>query len=189
MAARTARPTRPTATGNKSNATTKAQQSDFWQSLRTFIHSQQCQLIVGILLLFIALMLLISYISFFFTGANDMSIIQESATRSTLRESITNALGLPGAVVASWLIDSLFGVLIVLPILLIGIYALRILFIFPLKAWKLFFCMLFCMVWGSPWTSGAIVFLLSFPILMGAAGASFVACRRGACVVFLAVGG
>ena len=149
MAARTARPTRPTATGNKSNATTKAQQSDFWQSLRTFIHSQQCQLIVGILLLFIALMLLISYFSFFFTGANDMSIIQESTTRSTLRESITNALGLPGAVVASWLIDSLFGVLIVLPILLIGIYALRILFIFPLKAWKLFFCMLFCMVWGS----------------------------------------
>ena len=121
MAARTARPTRPTTEGNKPNTARKAQHNDFWQSLRTFIHSQQCQLIVGILLLFIALMLLIAYVSFFFTGANDMSIIQESATRSTLREGITNALGLPGAVIASWLIDSMFGVLIVLPILLLGL--------------------------------------------------------------------
>ena len=78
-----------------------------------------------------------------------MSIIQESATRSTLRDGITNALGLPGAVIASWLIDSMFGVLIVLPILLIGVYALRILFVFPIKAWKLLFCTLFGVVWGS----------------------------------------
>ncbi len=149
MATRTARPTRPTTEGNKPNTARKVQHNDFWQSLRTFIHSQQCQLIVGILLLFIALMLLIAYVSFFFTGANDMSIIQESATRSTLREGITNALGLPGAVIASWLIDSMFGVLIVLPIVLMGVYALRILFVFPIKAWKLLFCMLFGVVWGS----------------------------------------
>ena len=149
MAARTARPTRPTTEGKKLNSSNLSKHNDFWQSLRSFFHSQQCQLIVGILLLFTALMLLISYISFFFTGANDMSIIQESATRSTLRDGITNALGLPGAVIASWLIDSMFGVLIVLPILLIGVYALRILFVFPIKAWKLLFCTLFGVVWGS----------------------------------------
>ena len=149
MAARTARPTRPTTEGKKLNSSNLSKHNDFWQSLRTFLHSQQCQLIVGILLLFIALMLLISYISFFFTGANDMSIIQENATRSTLRDGITNALGLPGAVIASWLIDSMFGVLIVLPILLIGVYALRILFVFPIRAWKLLFCTLFGVVWGS----------------------------------------
>lgn len=150
MATRTTRPTRPTTGGgNKSNATQPTKHGNLWQSLRTFFRSQQCQLIVGILLLFVALMLLIAYISFFFTGANDMSIIQESATRSTLREGVTNALGLPGAVIASWLIDSMFGVLIVLPILLMGVYALRILFMFPIKAWKLLFCMLFGVVWGS----------------------------------------
>ena len=149
MAARTARPTRPTTEGKKLNSSNLSKHNDFGQSLRSFFHSQQCQLIVGILLLFTALMLLISYISFFFTGANDMSIIQESATRSTLRDGITNALGLPGAVIASWLIDSMFGVLIVLPILLIGVYALRILFVFPIRAWKLLFCTLFGVVWGS----------------------------------------
>ena len=149
MAARTARPTRPMTEGKKLNSSNLSKHNDFWQSLRSFFHSQQCQLIVGILLLFTALMLLISYISFFFTGANDMSIIQESATRSTLRDGITNALGLPGAVIASWLIDSMFGVLIVLPILLIGVYALRILFVFPIRAWKLLFCTLFGVAWGS----------------------------------------
>ena len=149
MAARTARPTRPTTEGKKLNSPNLSKHNDFWQSLRSFFHSQQCQLIVGILLLFTALMLLISYISFFFTGANDMSIIQESATRSTLRDGITNALGLPGAVIASWLIDSMFGVLIVLPILLIGVYALRILFVFPIRAWKLLLCTLFGVAWGS----------------------------------------
>lgn len=150
MATRTTRPTRPTTGGgNKSNATQPTKHGNLWQSLRTFFRSQQCQLIVGILLLFVALMLLIAYISFFFTGANDMSIIQESATRSTLREGVTNALGLPGAMIASWLIDSMFGVLIVLPIVLMGVYALRILFVFPIKAWKLLFCMLFGVVWGS----------------------------------------
>ena len=149
MASRTARPTRPTTEGNKPHAARKVQHNDFWQSLRMFFQSQQFQLIAGILLIVFALMLLIAYVSFFFTGANDMSIIQENATRSTLREGITNALGLPGAIVASWMIDSLFGVVIVLPIVLIGIYACRIIFPFAIKAWKLFFCMLFGVVWGS----------------------------------------
>ena len=149
MASRTARPTRPMTEGNKPHAARKVQHNDFWQSLRMFFQSQQFQLIAGILLIVFALMLLIAYVSFFFTGANDMSIIQENATRSTLREGITNALGLPGAIVASWMIDSLFGVVIVLPIVLIGIYACRIIFPFAIKAWKLFFCMLFGVVWGS----------------------------------------
>ena len=149
MASRTARPTRPMTEGNKPHAARKVQHNDFWQSLRMFFQSQQFQLIAGILLIVFALMLLITYVSFFFTGANDMSIIQENATRSTLREGITNALGLPGAIVASWMIDSLFGVVIVLPIVLIGVYACRIIFPFAIKAWKLFFCMLFGVVWGS----------------------------------------
>jgi len=144
-----ARPTRPTTESKKTKTTTNKSNTTFWKSLQDFFHSQQCQLIVGIVLFFISLMLLISYVSFFFTGANDMSIIDESATRNTLREGITNALGLPGAIIANWMINSMFGVLVILPIVLLSIYALRILFVFNIKAWKLFFCSLFCMLWGS----------------------------------------
>ena len=114
-----------------------------------FFKSQQFQLIAGILLLFATMMLLIAYISFFFTGANDMSIIEQTATRTTMRDGITNAMGLPGALIASLLVDRMFGVLAVLPILLIGIYALRILFPIHIKPWKLLFCTLFSIIWGT----------------------------------------
>ena len=78
-----------------------------------------------------------------------MSIIEQNITRATMRESITNALGLPGAVIASWLIDSMFGILIALPILLLGTYAIHIIFPFVTKGWKLLFCTLFILIWGS----------------------------------------
>ena len=149
MAARITRPTRPTTGNQKTNIKQTTANKQFWLSLQEFIHSQQFQLIAGILLLFISLMSLIAYISFFFTGANDMSIIEQAATRKIMREGITNALGLPGAVIASWLVNSMFGVLAILPILLVGIYALRILFPFSIRAWKLLFCTLFSLIWGA----------------------------------------
>lgn len=147
MATRITRPTRPTTGTHKSITVQK--QSNFWPSLQAFFKSQQFQLIVGILLIFTSLMLLIAYISFLFNGANDMSIIEQGTTRKAMREGVTNALGLPGAVIASWLVDSMFGILVVLPIILLGIYALKILFNFEWKGWKIFFCSLFCMLWGA----------------------------------------
>ena len=149
MAARITRPSAPT-TGTSRNTSKNSKSSkQQWQSIQEFFKSQQFQLIAGILLLFTALMLLIAYISFFFTGANDMSIIEQTASRSVMREAVTNALGLPGAVIASGMIDSMFGVTALFPILLLGIYALRILFPFAIKAWKLLFCTLFSMIWGA----------------------------------------
>ena len=149
MAARITRPSSPV-TGTSRNTSKNSKSSkQQWLSIQEFFKSQQFQLIAGILLLFTALMLLIAYISFFFTGANDMSIIEQTASRSVMREAVTNALGLPGAIIASGMIDSMFGVMVLLPILLLGVYSLRILFTFALKAWKLLFCTLFSVIWGA----------------------------------------
>ena len=149
MAARITRPTRPTTGNSRSTTAPKTPNKQYWRSTQEFFRSQQFQLIAGILLLFVSLMLVIAYISFFFTGASDMSIIEQAATRKAMREGIMNALGLPGAVIASGLIDQLFGVLVILPIVLMGIYALKILFRFELKSWKWLFCTLFGVVWGA----------------------------------------
>ena len=149
MAARITRPSSPT-TGTSRNTSRNSKSSkQQWLSIQEFFKSQQFQLIAGILLLFTALMLLIAYISFFFTGANDMSIIEQTASRSVMREAVTNALGLPGAIIASGMIDGMFGIMALLPILLLGVYALRILFPFTIKAWKLLFCTLFSIIWGA----------------------------------------
>lgn len=154
MAKRITKPTRTTAgdTDTKPIRVERERKFDLRQtfhSLSDICHSTRFRLIAGIVLLAVALMLLIAYISFFFTGANDYSIIEHAADRRAMRAGITNALGLPGAVISRGLIDGAFGIVAILPILALGVYAARLLYEFPLKGWKLLFIMLFGMFWGS----------------------------------------
>ncbi len=154
MAKRITKPTRTTAGDTDTKpirveSAHKMTASEFLKTSRDIFHSTRFRLIVGIVLLAMALMLLIAYISFFFTGANDYSIIEHAADRRAMRAGITNALGLPGAVISSGLIDGAFGIIVLLPILALGVYAARLLFEFPLKRWKLLFITLFGLLWGS----------------------------------------
>ena len=151
MARRITRPSMPTTAGNTRKPITVKNTSvkDFFMSAWDIINSQQFRLVAAIVLIFTALILLIAYVSFFFTGANDASIIELTANRRALREGITNALGLPGAVASKWLIDGTFGVIMVLPIVLLGVYALRLVFDFALKGWKWLFASIFVVLWAS----------------------------------------
>ena len=154
MARRITKPTHSTAGDTDSNPirVERVRKFDLRQSLRTcgnILRSSRFRLIAGIVLLAVALMLLIAYISFFFTGANDYSIIEHAADRRAMRAGITNALGLPGAVISRGLIDGAFGIVAILPILALGVYAVRLLYEFPLKGWKVLFITLFGTFWGS----------------------------------------
>ena len=154
MAKRITKPTRTTAgdTDTKPIRVERERKFDLQQTfkgLSDILHSTRFRLITGIVLLAVALMLLIAYISFFFTGANDYSIIEHAADRRAMRAGITNALGLPGAVISRGLIDGAFGIVVILPILALGVYAVRLLYEFPLKGWKVLFITLFGMFWGS----------------------------------------
>ena len=154
MAKRITKPTRSTAgdTDTKPIRVERERKFDLQQTfkgLSDILHSTRFRLIMGIVLLAVALMLLIAYISFFFTGANDYSIIEHAADRRAMRAGITNALGLPGAVISRGLIDGAFGIVVILPILALGVYAVRLLYEFPMKGWKVLFITLFGMFWGS----------------------------------------
>ncbi len=150
MATRVTRPTKPTtASTKKSSAQEKTSMQEHMRSILEFLKSQQFRLITALLLATTALMLVIAYVSFFFTGASDMSIIEMSSDREMMREQVTNALGLPGAVVASWLIDGTFGIVTLLPIILLGIYSMQLAFQFTFKRLKWLFCTLFLLMWGS----------------------------------------
>lgn len=119
------------------------------RSCRDALTNPRFQLLTGIVLLTLALMLLIAYISFFLTGTNDFSIVEQEATRRAMRNHIRNALGLPGAVVSQGLIDGAFGVPSLFLIAALGVYAARLIYAFPLKGWKIFAGTLFATVWGS----------------------------------------
>ncbi len=150
MARRVTRPTTPTSgTREKPIIVEKTGIKDFMLTTRDMVMSNRFRLAMGILLIAITLMLVIAYISFFFTGANDFSIIEQADGRRELRNEIQNALGLPGAVVSRWLVDGTFGVVSLAALVALALYAVRMVVEFPLKRLRLLFVTLFVLVWGA----------------------------------------
>ena len=150
MARRVTIPTTPTSgTREKPIIVEKTGIKDFMLTTRDMVMSQRFRLAMGILLIAITLMLVIAYISFFFTGANDFSIVEQADGRRELRNEIQNALGLPGAVVSRWLVDGTFGVVSLAALVALALYAVRMVVEFPLKRLRLLFVTLFVLVWGA----------------------------------------
>ena len=151
MARRVTRPTASSATDPKQKPI-KVQSpgvKDFFRSVCDVIQSQRFRLAMGIVFSSITLMLLIAYISFFFTGANDFDIIERAAGRAEMRNTIQNALGLPGAIISRWMIDGTFGIVSLAALVMIALYSVRMMVEFPLKRLRLLFITLFTLVWGS----------------------------------------
>ena len=148
-------PEMPTRFGTRINSaddsqTIKIEKTAWWQKLRTFCLDPRTRVISGVVLLAIAFFFFIAYLSFFFTGTADQSLVDMSrAERREHRGEIRNILGLPGAALADFLIDGSFGIVsIVLIILLVvyGLYCLKVRFESPLRA---FVCTTFWLLWGA----------------------------------------
>ena len=152
MERRVIRPTAvPSASGARQRPITveKAGLKDFILSTRDVMMSSRFRLAMGIVLISVTLMLVIAYVSFFFTGANDFSIIEQTDVRRGMRLEVQNALGLPGAVVSRWLVDGAFGIVSLAALVALALYAVRMMVEYPLKRLRLLFITLFVLVWGS----------------------------------------
>ena len=153
MARRVTRPTAvaPTTSGAEQEPITE-EKSGFKElilSVRDIMMSSRFRLAMGIALISITLMLVIAYVSFFFTGANDFSIIEQVDIRRGMRLEVQNALGLPGAVVSRWLVDGAFGIVSLAALVALALYAVRMMVEYPLKRLRVLFITLFVLVWGS----------------------------------------
>ena len=152
MARRVTRPTAaPSASGARQRPITveKPGLKDFILSTRDVMMSSRFRLAMGIVLISVTLMLVIAYVSFFFTGANDFSIIEQTDVRRGMRLEVQNALGLPGAVVSRWLVDGAFGIVSLAALVALALYAVRMMVEYPLKRLRVLFITLFVLVWGS----------------------------------------
>lgn len=142
-------PRKPTRTysSNGSVKTPSGSLQSFWDSLTV---DGRARLISGIFLLTITLLTAIAFISFFFTGAADYSLIEMShADRITNMLSFQNWMGLPGAYIAKGMIDGSFGIFSVLFIIMGALYGLQLVKAIRISCWKLFFCSAFLLIWGS----------------------------------------
>lgn len=152
MARRVTRPTAvPSASGARQRPITveKPGLKDFILSTRDVMMSSRFRLAMGIVLISVTLMLVIAYVSFFFTGANDFSIIEQTDVRRGMRLEVQNALGLPGAVVSRWLVDGTFGIVSLAALVALALYAVRMMVEYPLKRLRVLFITIFVLVWGS----------------------------------------
>ena len=129
----------------------RVEKTSTWETLKTFFALRETRMVIGILLLTFAVIAVLAYVSFLFTGTADQSVLSmDHAGRLENRESIRNLLGLPGARLAQFMIDGSFGFVSVLLALLAGGYALRLMHVFrDIKAVKWFCSTVFWVLWGS----------------------------------------
>ena len=122
-----------------------------WESFKRFIMARETRMVLGILMLTFAVIALLSYVSYLFTGTYDQDLLSMTrAERVANRTAIRNLLGLPGAVLAQFLIDGSFGFVSILLVALLGTYALRLMHVLKdIKAIKLFCSCTFWVLWGS----------------------------------------
>ena len=129
----------------------KVEKPNFWESLKRFVKARETRMVVGIILLLFAVVALLSYVSYLFTGTYDQSVLSLGhAERVANREAIRNMLGLPGAELAQFMIDGSFGFVSILLVFMLAIYALRMMHVLKdIRAILLFCGGSFWALWGS----------------------------------------
>ena len=151
MARRITSPSAPrtTSTRNSNSSSNRPSLKEIFSSLQMWVQTYEFRLCSGIILSVITLMLVVAFISFFFTGGHDYSIVVQPDARQAMRNEIQNALGLPGAVIARWLVDGTFGIASLAALVALALYSTRLIMYFPLRRLRLLFIVLFILVWGS----------------------------------------
>ena len=151
MARRITQPSAPrtTSTRNSNSSSNRPSLKEIFSSLQMWVQTYEFRLCSGIILSVITLMLVVAFISFFFTGGHDYSIVVQPDARQAMRNEIQNALGLPGAVIARWLVDGTFGIASLAALVALALYSIRLIMYFPLRRLRLLGIVLFILVWGS----------------------------------------
>lgn len=146
----TPKKTQPSKETKTNKTTTKTNRlKAFLQKTRELLLNRKFQISVGIIVFAITIMMFIAYVSFFFTGAEDQSIVEAIDTRHALRDNIQNTLGLPGAIVSRWLVHSTFGIVSIFALVAMALYSTRLVREYNLPRLRLLFITIFALMWGS----------------------------------------
>jgi len=148
---RTSSKSRNIAEDRPSERAIRVEKTNWWQAAKQFLADRRTRMVIGILLLTFSVIAALAYVSFLFTGTTDQDILSmPHAERLAARGDIRNMLGLPGARLAQFLIDGSFGFVSILLVIMLGIYALRLMHVLKdIRAIRLFCCTTFWVLWGS----------------------------------------
>ena len=143
----------------------------YWGQVKSGVQTEQFRVICGILLALFTLYLGIAFVSFFFTGAEDFSILEMSrAERAANRLEIQNWMGLPGAALIFLLVHKGFGLASLALIALLAVYANRLFHVGRIRVWRFTCCAVFWLLYGAV-VLGYIDYLIGEPLFFRLGGA------------------
>lgn len=142
---------------NKQQENTQEKESEntekksLFRRLMVKLVSEPIRYSVGAVVVLFSFYLVLSLVSFFFTGWKDQSLLQGDFTDEYLAENIQNWTGLRGAILSDFLINRTFGISIFAYVFFLAIVGARMLGIsvFKDRMSALFINCSFILIWGS----------------------------------------
>ena len=144
---------------------------EYWNRVKTGVQSEQFRVICGVLLALFTVYLIIAFVSFFFTGAADFSILEMSRPeRAANRLEIQNWMGLPGATLVFLLIHKGFGLASMVLIALMAMCTNKLFRAGNVRLMKFTVCSVFWLLYGSV-VLGYVDYLIGEPLFFRLGGA------------------
>ena len=115
------------------------------------LSSEKTDFVIGVLVMALAILLVISMVSYLYTASADQSLVEDLRPGEwmNVERAFANRCGSGGALVAYWLVSVCFG----LPALLIPVFlamvSLRLMGAYRVNLWKWFLGLSVTMVWSS----------------------------------------
>lgn len=141
----------PSSNGSRSSKNVSSNNGETFSQVVKFFKDEKTQYVTGLFIAVFALFLLLSFISYFFTGAADKSIFDNIGFRDSIhiRSSVKNWTSVMGAFLSETFIDNWFGVSSFAIILFFVSVAMKLMKVKFLSVWKAFFHSFFWLVWLS----------------------------------------
>ena len=117
----------------------------------TFFKSETTHFVIGLISVIFSVYLLLAFISFFFTGAADQSILDNQQPGELMQTTnhVKNYAGARGAQLAEFLINECFGIAACFIILFLAVAGMKMIKAYQFRAWKWFMSCSILLVWFS----------------------------------------
>ena len=117
----------------------------------TFFKSETTHFVIGLISVIFSVYLLLAFISFFFTGAADKSILDNQQPGELMQTTnhVKNYAGARGAQLAEFLINECFGIAACFIILFLAVAGMKMIKAYQFRVWKWFMSCSILLVWFS----------------------------------------
>ncbi len=142
---------RPEPKPERKRSTENTNKSGFWKTTKHILTDERTHFVIGIVLLISTIYLLVSFISYFFSGAADFSKFDSTSTvlDKAHRVGIQNWSSIIGAYLAEKFINQWFGISSFSIVVFLFILGLRFMKVRVASLWKTFFHCCFWLIWLS----------------------------------------